>query len=332
MSEMIERYVHMVVRNLPPRERGEIAAELRSLIQDQLDDRYGPNATPEQIAIVLLELGSPSELASSYQSDLHFIGPDLYPYLMMGLRRIWLIVPALVIFLSVFAAITAAEPVAFGGWLLETILNTAEATLVITAVVVLIFAVIERLVRENDEFAQEMRENEEAFDPLHMPEVDDPRSVDRFEAIFGVILGIIVVLILIYFAQVGGLTLRFDLSNPGEVIPVPRTWLIVLIISGASQVAVQVLVLRRNQWDVASWGIQTLLELVAVFSLYFVLYLPVMTQLATANPALNLPAASIAQGIAILSALPILIGRVSRFVRLWNESSRSAPFAGEGQM
>jgi len=66
MSDLIERYIHQVVRNLPPRERAEIAAELRSSIQDQLDDRYGAAPSDEEIVAVLLDFGNPHELAESY--------------------------------------------------------------------------------------------------------------------------------------------------------------------------------------------------------------------------------------------------------------------------
>jgi hypothetical protein len=89
MSELIERYVHQVGRYLPNKERAEIQAELRSQIQDQLDDRYEGAPTQADVAAVLKELGDPRRMAASYGGEQYLVGPDLYPVMMMVLRRGW---------------------------------------------------------------------------------------------------------------------------------------------------------------------------------------------------------------------------------------------------
>jgi len=333
MSDLIERYIHQVVHNLPPRERAEIRAELRSSIQDQLDDRFGQSPSEDEIMTVLLEMGSPHEMADSYQNEQYLVGPGLYPYLLMGLSRAWLIVPSIVIFLNIFGAVTSEESVNWVGWFGATLLAVVQATLIVSALIVLIFAVVERLMQNHEELALEMRDEQEGFDPQKLPEVDDPRAIDRFESIFGVIFGLIAILVMFYFLSVGGLTLRFDLNDTGDVIPVPTFWLTLLIADVGAMILLNLLILRRNRWDILSWLIQTILELVGVFCLYFVLYLPVVNQIALTNPSLELPVESIAQAIAVLSALPNIIGRGSRLIRLWNDSNRYASaYPGEAAM
>ena len=79
MSELVERYVHQVGRYLPNKEREEIQAELRSQIQDQLDDRYEGAPTETDVAAVLKELGDPRRM--NQQQD---VGPKGIGVLSLG--------------------------------------------------------------------------------------------------------------------------------------------------------------------------------------------------------------------------------------------------------
>lgn len=317
MTELVERYVHQVGRYLPPKERAEIEAELRSQIQDQLDDRYAGSPSPEEVASVLAEFGHPYQMAASYNRDQYLVGPDLYPYMMLVLRHVWVIVPTIVIFLNSFGALVSSQQSALFSFLLETLWAALQATLIFSAVVVLIFAMIQRISAELDE-------KETAFDPLNLPKVDDPRTVDRFEAASGIAIGTIVTLIALYWLFVGGLTLRFNLSDPGEVIPVPVSWLILLIATVVAEVIMHLLVLRRNRWSVELWLVETGLEVFGVICLYFAVFEPVFTRVITDNPSLTSLLGSAAEIIAVGFALITLVSRGSRLVRLWNYST---PFA-----
>jgi ABC-type dipeptide/oligopeptide/nickel transport system permease subunit len=144
MSDLIERYIYQVVRYLPPKERTEIEAELRSLIADQLDDRYEDAPSQADIAKVLAELGDPRKMAASYQHEQYLVGPDLYPYLMMALRYVWLIAPSIVIFVKVFGALVALPQVSWMNLIVDTVLSAVQTTFMFSAVVILFFAIMQR--------------------------------------------------------------------------------------------------------------------------------------------------------------------------------------------
>ena len=74
MTELIERYVHQVGRYLPPKERAEIEAELRSQIQDQLDDRYAGSPTPDVHDPEPFAPGAPEELSLAHIGAVIFAG------------------------------------------------------------------------------------------------------------------------------------------------------------------------------------------------------------------------------------------------------------------
>ena len=80
LVEMIERYIYAVTQKLPHAQREDIAKELRSLIEDMLEERvFKRKVTKQDIEEVLLELGSPKRLAEKYrETKKYLIGPELY--------------------------------------------------------------------------------------------------------------------------------------------------------------------------------------------------------------------------------------------------------------
>lgn len=319
MADLVERYVHQVGRYLPQKERAEIEAELRSMIQDQLADRFEEAPSEADVAAVLAQLGDPRKIATSYSGERYLIGPQLYPHLMSVLRRGWLLVPSVVIFLNVASTLAAAEQMTLVELFIETLFLALQATFAFSAVVVLIFALMQHS-------GVELDEKREAFNPLELPEIDDPRSVDQLELAFGMAFGTFVSLIFLYFASVGGLTMRFNLSDPGEVIPAPVPWMILLVISGFAQLALHLIVLRRGQWNMGWLLAQAVLELVGLAGLYFALFQPLIGWIIAQAP--NLTALPLfdrtAEIIAVVMGIAIVFGSGSKLIKLWGYNSRRA--------
>lgn len=321
MSELIERYVHQVGQYLPPKERAEIEAELRSQIQDQLDDRYEESPTQAEVSAVLAELGAPHQMAARYSSNQYLVGPDLYPTMMLVLRQGWVFVPPIVIILSILGMLDKAQTTPLLNLFVETLFGVFQATFIFSAVIVLIFALIQRSGVRLDQ--QQM-----AFNPLDLPEVDDPRAVDRVESAFGITFGTIVSLVFLYFLRVGGMTLSFNLSNPGEVIPIPQSWTILFIAMVMGMVGMHALVLRRRRWDVAPWLIETVVELIATVCVYFVVSTPLVERALATIPTLsNIPFfESLPQIILVSSAVITIVTRGGRLIKLWNYRNSRTTF------
>lgn len=314
MSDLIERYVHEVGRYVPQKEREEIKAELRSQIHDQLEDRYEGAPTADNVAEVLKELGDPRRMATSYGGEQYLVGPDLYPFMMSVLRRGWVIVPPIVVLVNVIVALFGGEAVEFPSLLVRTFLNVMQALWIFSAVVVVIFAILQHSGEDLDEITGRSK----VFDPKDLPEIDDPAGIDRYEASFGVAIGTFFTIVLLYYLRVGGLTLRFDLSDPGEVLAVPVMWLVVLILAILGQVAMNLLALRRNRWTVGTLLLETFFEVVGAFGLYYAVLEPMWAALLEAVPALaNLPFIERAPEIFLAAGVVIsLIGGITKIVKL----------------
>lgn len=80
--ELIERYIFAIKRRLPAKVSEDIAIEIRSLIYDELEGKFGEKEefSKEEAETVMLEMGHPREVAERYRGDKQYlIGPELFP-------------------------------------------------------------------------------------------------------------------------------------------------------------------------------------------------------------------------------------------------------------
>jgi hypothetical protein len=320
MHELIDRYVHQVGLYVRPKERAEIEAELRSQIQDRLEDRYGASPTKADIATTLQQMGDPRTMAASYGGEQYLVGPALYPFMMTVLRFGLPLVPAVVVIANIIGAALSPEG---GNWLellIGSLFTAAQAALVFFAVVVLIFAILQHAGEELRASAQR------DFDPLELPAVSEASTVDRAESGFGIAIGTLFSIALLYYLQVGGLTLRFNLSDPGEVLPVPTVWLVVLIVTTLVLVALNLWALVRHRWTLPTWLVQTVVELVGAVGVYFVLYVPVAERIAQTLPELaeRLPLAQLPWLLTLLTVVIQVLSNGSKLIRLWQQQRANA--------
>jgi hypothetical protein len=177
---LIDRYVHAVAGHLPKSKRDEVSRELRSSLLDELEDRFGPDPSEEDTTTVLRELGPPDEVAASYlPSAQYLIGPGWFPTFRRVVRVVLtvLVVILLAAFaLSIFTGSGSFDPARVLGGLLESMVETAVYSF---GIIVLIFYALERL-----EVAPERRKKE--WDPRKLPEVTPDDRVGRIEAVAGI--------------------------------------------------------------------------------------------------------------------------------------------------
>lgn len=179
--DLVERYVNDVGRRLPRKQRAEVRRELRSSLLDAIDEAGGE---PDEASIVeaLTRLGSPEAVAASYRpADQYLIGPELYP----DFKRVLGITMAILLSLLVAAFALSflsrpAESPELGRLLLGWIGGLFDAVWVVFAIVVLIFAALQRLgVRPSRALRQ--------WDPRQLPVVRDADIAGRGEMAFNVV-------------------------------------------------------------------------------------------------------------------------------------------------
>lgn len=177
--DLIERYLHKIGEDLPAKQRDDVKNELRSLLEDTLEERAAAGRpVDEQLAAeVLREFGKPEAVAERYRpAGRYLIGPRLFP-VYLGVGKIVLIVLAGIYVLSVglATAVTPARmpelfrPSSIWG-LVESFSKLAFVNL---ALLTIVFALIER-------FADTRPESPQAeWDPHALPAVPVKEDTER---------------------------------------------------------------------------------------------------------------------------------------------------------
>ena len=190
---IIDRYISEVGKYLPRKNRADIEAEIRSTLEDMLEERAQADGPADEATVIALlkEYGSPREVAESYTGPRYLIGPRVFPIFELVTKIV------MAVLLAVGLAglgIGLARSDVMGLELLKRIGESALSTLewMITAFgnIVLTFAILERVLP-----AKEFEEEEE-WNPAELASEPDPDKVKFSEVVFEMVF---LVLFLIVF-------------------------------------------------------------------------------------------------------------------------------------
>jgi hypothetical protein len=186
-QELLDRYVHAVglMLMLPPGKTEDIAAEVRSNLESQMDDRaraLGRELRPDEVSAMLKQFGHPATVALQYreQPGRGLIGPALFPFYWFTLRAILAVWVTIRVIVAVFTLQGSSPAVtvllAFGR-------DVLLAALIIPAGVTLLFAVWEYL---QFRFPYSKRWRPEDLAPVPAPGPHPPKPRPALHVIGGI--------------------------------------------------------------------------------------------------------------------------------------------------
>ncbi len=147
MTTFVDRYVSAAVERVPEQHRTEVAAEIRTAIDEMVEQRVTADE-PETQAIeqVLNELGDPVKFGASYlDRPRYLIGPGWYPTYLSAIKLLLMIVLPLITLISLFQSIGIEhEPV--GSVIGDAVESVIEAGIWILFWVTVVFVIAERSV------------------------------------------------------------------------------------------------------------------------------------------------------------------------------------------
>lgn len=200
--DLIERYVREVGRRLPRQQREDVQTELRSLLQDMVEDRAQTKverADEEVVVAVLKEFGPPEKVAASYQTrPQYLIGPQLFPIFKIVLTIVAIVLGSLALFGAVVTNWGSDELLADGTrFLVQAIPGLIGALVNAFGVIVIVFAILERVVPA-EEFDEE---KEESWNPRELPAVNKAAEINRGEVAGGIVFAVILLMLVNAFPQ-----------------------------------------------------------------------------------------------------------------------------------
>ncbi len=250
---LIERYVQEVSRRLPSKQRADVARELRSSLEDSLENRAGApleQVEEEQAVELLLEFGPPQQVAASYQTGPEYlIGPALYPSFIKTMKICLAVIGGLFLLSTLLDMVGSSGAFReLGVALLHATSSLQSAFISLLGIVVLIFAIIERV-------ASPEQQAEEEWDPRDLPPIIEDRDrVDLTGEIIGMVLATVGLLLINFMpdwlqAQVWVGETRYSLPLVGPGISAHITWFnFYLLLS----VALGIVVLWQSRWHTAT--------------------------------------------------------------------------------
>jgi hypothetical protein len=196
---LLDKYVAEVGKYLPRKNRVDIEAEIRSTLEDMLEERKQGQVVDDALVTSLLkEYGSPKKVASTYKTKQYLISPRIYPIFELVTRIVLTVLFAVSLLgLGIGLAKTGfsgADVLSqIGGWAAGLFSGLTAAL----GNIVLVFAIIERTQAVN-EFEKEF----EDWDPAELTLDPDPAEIKRGEHIVAIVFGVLGLIILNLYPDV----------------------------------------------------------------------------------------------------------------------------------
>lgn len=199
--EMINRYIYAVTQKLPQAQRKDIADELRGLVEDMLEERIGNgNMKERDVEEVLLELGSPKELAEKYRgTKKYLIGPELYDSYILILKIVLIVVSASIGF--GFLIQTILNPISILDYFIDLIVSLVTALPTAFGWTTFGFALGELSgeIKQKDLLGREWK-------PSDLPTIpDEKRQIKRGESITGIVFYAVFIVFLAFSSDYFGI-------------------------------------------------------------------------------------------------------------------------------
>ena len=208
---LIDIYVSEIGRRLPKKNREDIEAEIRSILQDMLDEKSRENGKPvdeEMTLEVLKTYGSPEKVAAAYLGERYLIGPRLYPIFTLVLRIVLVVTGILAaIGLGVALSHTAGNPINGLVTAAKATANFIASMMTALGYIVLIFAIIEwAIVRAGTRRDIKNLPITKEWDPRSLLKVSTSNQVKLGETIVEIVGAFAAIVIFNFYPQIIGFT------------------------------------------------------------------------------------------------------------------------------
>lgn len=281
-NDLLERYVYAVASNLPKGERQDVARELRSLIEDMVEERAGvasPAAEEGALVEVLRDLGQPALVAERYgQPRPYLVGPTYYPIFKTVTSIVTLVLTVLFVGATVLSLVFGQQPPeaqleALG----KSLLQFGTSLLTNVGIIVLVFAVIERV-------AGPQASEEADWDPRKLPSINDPARLDRADTAFELGFDLLGLAVFNYLVQRGTPVILLDSPQVTtfwvKFTPAFLAWAPWIVATFVVSIALNLFLLWRGYWETMS----RLASLaIGLFTSYVLLRVLLVEPITTAN-------------------------------------------------
>ena len=262
---LLDRYVSEVGKYLPRKQRVDIEQEIRSTLEDMLEERNQTSAENEAAVVALLkEYGEPRKVAESYIGPRYLIGPRLYPTFELILKIVLAcVLGAGLLGYGVSASITKSfAGTDFFSFLGQFWLGLLGGLISAFGNIVIVFAILERVLPAS----KIEKEVAEEWNPADLAKEPDPDEVKMSESIAAIIFTVAGLAIFNLYPNVVGLA--FNTDGVWTFIPILSkaffTYLPWINLLGVLQIAFNLYQLQQKNWTMFARLSKIVLEVATI--------------------------------------------------------------------
>ncbi|HWR62608.1 MAG TPA: hypothetical protein VN580_13395 [Clostridia bacterium] len=263
--ELVNRYIYAVTKGLPQKQRGDIEKELKTLIEDMLEQHQENEPYEAKVEKILTELGDPAVLAENYrESKRYLIGPDNYDNYIMLLKivlgAVFLGISVAIGVGGIFSEQQSAAGI-FGDYIAALFSGLLQGFAWVTAV----FAFAER---RGINLTVYGGTKGEAWSIAKLPEIPEKEAViSPAESVFTILVTVLFITILYLSPQIFGVYVADNITGT-MVIPIFDTAVIKgyrLMLAGilVFSIAKEVIKLVSGRWTLKAASVYSVLSIAA---------------------------------------------------------------------
>lgn len=148
--KIIDQYIQAIGQKLPLKGRNDVKMELKSLLWDDIESKYGEEPTDDEVKQAIADFGTPRQVAAKYSGERLVIASgftDIY-FLIFGIMIFAMAVAFTVIFfINLFTNDMSSTEILKG--IGQIILNTWNASIAGIGMMTIVFIIITRFIKES---------------------------------------------------------------------------------------------------------------------------------------------------------------------------------------
>jgi hypothetical protein len=258
---LIDKYIAEVGKYLPRKNRSDIEAEIRSTLEDMLDERTQDKGPADEATVMTLlkEYGSPREVAATYKTHQYLIGPRLFPIFEIVLRIVLIVVASVsIIGLAVSLAKTGLTGPEFMAAVGQWFGGLISGLIAAFGNIALIFAIIERT-QAAEKFEKEFKD----WDPTELKKEPGPDQIDLADHIATIIFTVLGLIVLNIYPNL--LSIRYSVDGTWTTIPILTEaffrFLPWINIMGLVQIVFNGYMVSQRDWTSGTRGVGILVDI-----------------------------------------------------------------------
>ena len=279
--KLIDRYIEEIGKHLPAKTRADIQTEIRSTLEDMLEDRAATSNRPvdnTMIKDVLKEYGAPEKVAASYLPERYLIGPRLFPFFTLVLKIVLSVLSVLALVgFGIRYGTSALTVEAFISIFGKSLVEYLGGMISAFGNIVLVFAILQwTLPASNFE-----DDEKDVWDPATLEKEPEPDEVGIWTPIWAIIMTVAGLLVFNIYPQIIGF--GFLDGNRWNFVPLLSDaffrylpWIDVL---WGLQIVLNMILLRQGRLTTLTRWLEALLTILSIVTAYVMLKGPALINL-----------------------------------------------------